>query len=782
MTAPQTTAAAVPAPAPIPTGANELTGKRRVAFASFVDENYLPGFLVLLRSLALSNPGVCEDFLVLHDGLRPASVARIRALHPRVELRRVDAGHYDSYAKGDQDNYLVRKAYFILDVFRVRDYDTIITLDTDMVVLGDLEELLRLREGLAAVPQFFYGQHKLNSGLLVIQKEFLSDEFCARIDATGRSGDYELDKHDQGILNAVLDGDFIQLDPRYNYVKRRLSGDLPVPDDVAILHFTGRHKPWQGGEQGYGQAEQRWRDFELSDAEFHAAYMDAPGNKHHDLMVHFGTPHVKRTGHVESARRVAAAHIAAGEYQEAVDLLSGVDIPVDEAWPHEVLGHALMSVSRYEEARAQLLLATAAPNRAPTAFARLAQMAWIHGDDESAREYALAGLRVDPTHRSNRLMQQRTTDVPKPREGAPEEQLAHVAFYMEKQGNAGDKLLPETVRLTFGTDTGPRRWHSVHAHRLFGEEALARVNARRGLVIGGGGLFIPDTMPNGNSAWQWNVPDEMLNAIDVPIMVYAVGFNAFDGQSYRAGRFNASLRLLVEKAAFFGLRNHGSIEKVRSLLPAELHDKVRFQPCPTTVTRQLVEGWTDPLVRENTVMINAAYDRAGLRFGHDYGHFLAEMAKAVRALGEHAEVQCAAHSLDDEKIAFDLRREHGISMPVVPMYDFDNDAIRGTYARTKLVIGMRGHAGMIPFGCGTPIISLISHPKMAYFLSDIKRPEWGISVHDRNLGDVLTERAVDLLEDHARTVADVHGRQQELWKVTQENAADLRTILGAPLS
>lgn len=767
-----TPAAAPPAPA------NALTGKRRVAFASFVDENYLPGFLTLLRSLALSNPGVCEDFIVLHDGLRPASVERIRALHPRVDFRRVDAGHYDTYAKGDQDNYLVRKAYFILDVFRVRDYDTVITLDTDMVVLGDLGELLKLRDGLAAVPQFFYGQHKLNSGLLVIQHEYLSDAFCARIDETGRSGAYELDKHDQGILNAVLDGDFAQLDARYNYVKRRLSGDLAVPDTTAILHFTGRHKPWQGGEAGYSKAEERWRDFELSDVEFHAAYLAASGTKHHDLLVHYGTPHVRRTGDPESARRVAAAHIGAGEYQEAADLLGSVRIPVDEAWPHEVLGHALTSVSRYEEARTQLLLAAAAPNRAATAFSRLAQIAWIHGDDEAASDYALQGLGVDPTHRANRLMHLRTKDVQPPAEGPADQQLAHVAFYMERQGNAGDKLLPESVRLAFGRDTGPDRWHSVHAHRLFDEAALERVNARRGLVIGGGGLFIPDTAPNGNSGWQWNVPDRLLDRIDVPVMVYAVGFNAFDGQAYGHGRdrFLSSLRKLVERSSFFGLRNHGSIQKVRELLPASLHDKVRFQPCPTTVTRQLVEGWTDPAEREDTVLLNAAYDRAGLRFGHDYAHFLAETATAVRELGKRAEVKCVAHSLDDERIAFDLRREHGISLPVIPMYDFGNDEIRDTYARTKLVIGMRGHAGMIPFGCGTPVISLISHPKMAYFLSDIDRPDWGISVHDRHLGARLVERAAGLLDDHPAAVADVHGRQQELWKVTEANAADLKLI------
>ncbi|MFG2954823.1 glycosyltransferase [Streptomyces sp. NPDC048291] len=760
------------------TDASALTKKRRIAFASYVDENYLPGFLVLLRSLALSNPGVCEDFVVLYDDLRPASIAKIRALHPRIVLQRVNDTHYDSYVKGDQDNYLVRKAYFILDIFRLRDYDTVITLDTDMVVLGGLGELLELREGLAAVPQFFYGQHKLNSGLLVIQKEYLSDEFCAKIDKTGRSGDYELDKHDQGILNAVLDGDFVRLDAKYNFVKRRLSGDLPVPEETKILHFTGRHKPWQGGEAGYAQAEDRWREFEMTDAEFHAAYFASSGGLHHDLVVHFGAPHVKRTGDVEIARKVAAAHIASGDYQDAVDVMSSVRIPLDEAWPHEVLGHALMSVSRYEEAKTQLLLASAAPNRAATAFARLAQMAWVHGDNTEALRYATAGLTVDPTHRSSRLWAQRAAAVPSQEQGSAEDQLAHVAFYMDRQGNAGDKLLPETVRLGFGPDTTSRRWHSVHAHRYFDRAALERVNARRGLVIGGGGLFIPDTMPNGNSAWQWNVPDEHLRAIDVPIMIYAVGFNAFDGQSYRANRFNESLRLLVEKSSFFGLRNHGSIAKVRGMLPPELQDKVVFQPCPTTVMRQLVTGWTDPSYREDTVMLNAAYDRAGLRFGHDYAHFLAEMAKAVRKIGEHTEVRCVAHSLDDEKIAFDLRREHGISLPVIPMYDFSNDEIRETYAKTRLVIGMRGHAGMIPFGVGTPIISLISHPKMAYFLNDIERPEWGVSVHEKNLGEILTERAIGILDNHSRTVADVHDRQEQLWKVTEENRATIKKILG----
>lgn len=159
---------------------------------------------------------------------------------------------------------------------------------------------------------------------------------------------------------------------------------------LLVVHFTGRHKPWQGGESGYSRAEDRWREFELSDADFQSAYLESTGALHHDLIVHYGTPHVARTGDVEAARKVAAAHIASGDYQDAVDILSRVRIPLDEAWPHEVLGHALMSVSRCAEAKTQLLLAAAAPNRAATAYARLAQMAWVHGDHSEALTYATA--------------------------------------------------------------------------------------------------------------------------------------------------------------------------------------------------------------------------------------------------------------------------------------------------------------------------------------------------------------------------------------------------------
>jgi hypothetical protein len=440
-----------------------------------------------------------------------------------------------------------------------------------------------------------------------------------------------------------------------------------------------------------------------------------------------------------------------------------------------------MALSRYDEAEARLLLAAASPDVAPRAFAQLARLAWLCGREADAHAYAREGLEADPTDSGCHAWYVRTRPQgpeERPAPVAAGDQLAHVALFAEGQENAGDKVLPEAVRLCFDTDTGPSRWYQQPVHRLVDEAALEELNARRGVVVGGGGLFLPDTSPNGNSHWQWNVPDGVLGRLTAPLAVFAVGYNVFDGQLYRRGRFAESLRVLVERSAFFGLRNHGSIERVRELLPAGLRDRVRYQPCPTTVARYLVPGWLDPVERDDTVLVNCAYDRAGLRFGHDYGHFLAQMATALKGLRDRADVRYAAHMPADEKFVHDLRREHGIALPVEQLYDLSNDGIRELYRRSRLVIGMRGHAGMIPFGCGTPILSLVSHPKLAYFLADIGREEWGLSVHDRELGPRLMERAAALLDDHAAAVADVHGAQKVLWETTRSNLDELRETFG----
>ncbi|MFJ4747803.1 polysaccharide pyruvyl transferase family protein [Streptomyces albogriseolus] len=724
-----------------------VTGRRRIAFAVRTDAAGLPGTAALLRSLALAAPNVCEDVVVLHPGLPDPAFDPLRRLHPRVVARR-DGG--------------------LADLLRPAGYDTVVVLTPDTVVLGDIGPLLRLRHGVGAVPRAGADDVRggLLDGLLVVQRADLDDSLLARL-AAGEDPETVLEK----VLNPV--------DGRYDFPAARLGDDLPVPPHVAVLRF-----PRASGVPASGPAAEVWRRFAPDDDAFRAAYCALPGEKHPELLAHLAPPLLTARPSLDLARTVAEVYRRQGRYDEAVEVLAPVvGDRLDAPRCQETLGVCLMALSRYAEAEARLLLAAASPDVAPRAYAQLARLAWILGRDEDAHRYALEGLDADPTDAGCHAWQVRTRPEQAETDGGGEpaparEQLAHVALFAEGRENAGDKVLPEAVRLCFGPDTGPRRWYAQPVHRLVDEAALEELNARRGVVVGGGGLFLPDTSPNGHSHWQWNVPDALLERLTAPLAVFAVGYNVFDGQLYRRTRFAESLRVLVERSAFFGLRNHGSIDRVRELLPAGLRDRVRYQPCPTTVARRLVPGWTDPAERADTVLVNCAYDRAGLRFGHDYGHFLAQTAFALRGLRERADVRYAAHMPADERFVDDLRRVHGLTLPVEQLYERTNDDIRALFRTSRLVIGMRGHAGMIPFGCGTPILSLVSHPKLAYFLSDIGREEWGLSVHDRDLGPLLLERAAAVLDDHAGAVADVHAAQRPLWEVTRANLGELREVFG----
>lgn len=99
------------------------------------------------------------------------------------------------------------------------------------------------------------------------------------------------------------------------------------------------------------------------------------------------------------------------------------------------------------------------------------------------------------------------------------------------------------------------------------------------------------------------------------------------------------------------------------------------------------------------------------------------------------------------------------------------------YSRPRLVIGMRGHAQMIPFGCNTPILSIISHDKMQWFLDDIHHPEWGVDVLDPAFERILLAKATSLYNSTDLLMPILKKEQQYLWDVTQKNMNYIKSII-----
>ena len=90
---------------------------------------------------------------------------------------------------------------------------------------------------------------------------------------------------------------------------------------------------------------------------------------------------------------------------------------------------------------------------------------------------------------------------------------------------------------------------------------------------------------------------------------------------------------------------------------------------------------------------------------------------------------------------------------------------------------MRGHAQMIPFGCKTPIISIISHNKLAWFLEDISHKEWGVDVLDPNFEKLLLSKSLEAYNDYENRISDISIQQDILWSITQENMNTINKII-----
>jgi polysaccharide pyruvyl transferase WcaK-like protein len=352
--------------------------------------------------------------------------------------------------------------------------------------------------------------------------------------------------------------------------------------------------------------------------------------------------------------------------------------------------------------------------------------------------------------------------------------IGHIAMYTT--GNAGDTLLPLTVRDALNREN-PINWKGIHAHRIVNQSVLKTLQEQDGLLIGGGGLFLNDTNPNNLSGWQWSCSLKKLEQINRPLAVFAVGYNRFRGQKDFKPIFRDHLQLLTEKSVFIGLRNSGSIQAIKSYLPAQLHAKVRYQPCPTTLLHTL---YSPPpqldSTQPRTIAINAAFDRLQLRLGDQYASILEQIALACKQLSQDHEIVYYAHAKSDYQMIPYLDRAH-VPHRIVDLFHVPAQTIIEAYQKPSLVIGMRGHAQMIPFGCTTPILSLISHDKMRWFLQDIDRPQWGIEMNQPDLTEKLIANATSLLNNRASIQQDIRHLQDGLSETTQTNARDFLNAL-----
>lgn len=289
---------------------------------------------------------------------------------------------------------------------------------------------------------------------------------------------------------------------------------------------------------------------------------------------------------------------------------------------------------------------------------------------------------------------------------------SHVTYAYVR--NAGDTFLSHCIRKYLDFEY----YNIIHVSETVTREIIDQINNTDVLIIGGGGLFLPDTNKNELSGWQWAISKELLDEIKVPIIIYSVGYNFYRGQIPNE-LFLDSVNELVKKASFIGLRNNGSINSIRGIVDEEFHDKIVFQPCITTITANFDE------IRESNgngiVGLNMGCDRLNFRFKNECDRIktFENVAKAIKIIENKGyRIKYYSHTDVDEEYVSYLKSQN-VNFENVNLSSALPDEVKTAYEEVDIVIGMRGHSQMIPFGMGKKIITLSSHDKMKWFLQDI---------------------------------------------------------------
>lgn len=251
---------------------------RRYTVFFSTDERYFAHCTTAIKSLLENNPKLSFDIHVINAGIDPINWQKLEETvkpYPQVNVvnQVIDAA---IVAKLRITDHFQASNYFRLFVEHLAEEDKVLYLDADLLVLGEVESLFEIDlEGMyvAAVENPGFGRHAklkmkstsgyFNSGVMLINVAmWRKHQIFNRVVEFVKENPKVIQYVDQCGLNAIIDGEWKKLPPKYNlqslffgegkeqflqvFEGNEMQEALNQP---SIVHYTGYFKPWNYGVQ-----------------------------------------------------------------------------------------------------------------------------------------------------------------------------------------------------------------------------------------------------------------------------------------------------------------------------------------------------------------------------------------------------------------------------------------------------------------------------------------------------------------------------------------------------
>jgi len=217
------------------------------ALVTLMDDNFMPGFRVFWKSFIAHNSWFNYDFVIFDCGLSKENKQKLRDTYEKIIIKPIQRENYEKINFSRTAKKL-RNTYYTFEIFTL-DYDRVVFMDMDILVLGDYSEVFNSDVDIAGCKGYGAKKDKLsrgiNTGMFTVSKKYLNDETYRGIIKHTIPG---FSMPDQHAINGYFSDTMKYFNKKYNVEKRMLHtkryAKLKHPRFIVGLHFVA-WKPWQ---------------------------------------------------------------------------------------------------------------------------------------------------------------------------------------------------------------------------------------------------------------------------------------------------------------------------------------------------------------------------------------------------------------------------------------------------------------------------------------------------------------------------------------------------------
>lgn len=221
------------------------------------NDNYLPGVSVLCKTIKRYNK--YPIYVMVSKNVSETTCNRLNTICDGIiHVPSISSPYSDKTVSWDNSEYTK------LNLWNMCEFDKIVYIDADAMLLSTTDELFDLNTEFAAAPDVF-PPDKFNAGVLVIKPN--ADIFHSMIEKISILPSY--DGGDTGFLNAFFPnwylGDYNSRLPfgynaqrtMYWFTHEKRPGYWDSIQNLKIIHYSSSPKPWESGIK-LGELELLW--------------------------------------------------------------------------------------------------------------------------------------------------------------------------------------------------------------------------------------------------------------------------------------------------------------------------------------------------------------------------------------------------------------------------------------------------------------------------------------------------------------------------------------------